>query len=211
MLTSLKKAQKIVIASHNQGKVREFRELLSFLTVEIPNLEILSASEFGLESPDETGKTFKENAILKAKFVCFSTGLPALSDDSGLEVLAINGDPGIYSARWAKKNDKGDDFAPAFERIQQEIAKSETPNENSARFVCALALSIPQDDQDYVWEGYSNGQVVFPPCGKDGFGYDPIFVPDGYEQTYGQLSIEEKNKTSHRTNALNLLKKSLDL
>lgn len=183
----LSQTQPLVIASHNAGKVAEIGAMLAPL-----GFKVLSASETGLSEPEETGSTFAENAILKAEYTAHHTGLPALADDSGLAVDALGGAPGIYSARWAGA-DKN--FASAFARIQNELGDKPA----TAHFVCVLALALPTGTQTF--EGRIDGKLIFPPRGERGFGYDPIFIPDGYAQTFAEIDPAEKNRISHRARA----------
>lgn len=179
---------KLIIASHNAGKVREIAVLVQPL-----GIAVLSASEMNVSEPEETGKTFADNAIIKSENAMKATGLPSLADDSGLVVPALGGDPGIYSARWAGP-DK--DFSVAFERIRTELGDKPA----DAHFVCALALSLP-DKEPVVFEGKVFGNLTFPPRGEKGFGYDPIFIPNGYKQSFAELDAKIKNEISHRAEA----------
>jgi XTP/dITP diphosphohydrolase len=178
----------LVVASHNPGKVVELAALLSPF-----GIAAVSAAELGLEEPEEHGASFAANARLKAEAAARASALPALADDSGLEVAALGGAPGIHSARWAgpEKN-----FAAAMARIERELAGTDS----TARFVCALALCWP-DGHCEAFEGTVEGRLVFPPRGKRGFGYDPIFVPDGDERTFGEMDPAEKDRISHRADA----------
>lgn len=182
---------RLVLASHNPGKVREIADLLAPL-----GLTVLSAAALGLPEPDETEPTFVGNALLKARAAARGAGLPALADDSGLEVLALGGAPGIYSARWAGP-DK--DFGRAMARVEAELAASGDPDRR-ARFVCVLALATPEGEE-HVFEGEVVGTLTFPPRGAKGFGYDPIFVPDGETRTFGEFEPAEKHAISHRAMA----------
>lgn len=186
--------KRLVIASHNPGKVREIADLLSPFGV-----DVVPAAEFGLAEPEETGVTFAENAILKAHAATLACGLPALADDSGLAVDALDGRPGIHSARWAGEER---DFAAAMARLEQEM---EGIPDRRARFVCALALAWPDKEgatpETVVFEGTVEGTLVFPPRGDKGFGYDPIFVPEGYDVTFGEMAGHKKHAISHRANA----------
>ncbi len=180
-----------MIASHNQGKVREIGELIAALGV-----RVISAAEAGVDEPEETGDSFAENAALKSEYSAQKTGLAALSDDSGLCVPAIGGAPGIYSARWAGP---GKDFTAAFHRIQSELGDRPA----GAYFICMLSLSIPaaisgERAGTYLFEGRIDGTLTFPPRGGRGFGYDPIFIPHGSKQTFGELDPAYKNSISHR-------------
>jgi len=181
----------LVIASHNQGKVREIADLL------LPSgVVVRGASELGLTEPEETGATFAENAILKARAAAEASGLPAVADDSGLSVTALGGAPGIYSARWAgpKKS-----FAFAMARVEREL-KAKGTKDFSAKFVCVLALAAPGGDVE-TFEGEVHGRLIFPPRGRNGFGYDPIFVADGMNKSFGEIDPAEKHAISHRARA----------
>lgn len=189
---------RLVIASHNPGKVREIADLLAPFGV-----EAISAGELGLAEPEETGKTFLENAELKARVAAEGSGLPALADDSGLAVDALDGRPGIYSARWAGASR---DFAVAMERVNRELAYAgaKDPTARRARFVCALALCWP-DGHCESFVGEVSGTIVWPPRGNKGFGYDPIFQPDGETITFGEMEPERKHAMSHRAAAFRRL------
>ncbi|MBT4768948.1 MAG: RdgB/HAM1 family non-canonical purine NTP pyrophosphatase [Rhodospirillaceae bacterium] len=191
----------LLIASHNPGKVREIAALLAPFEV-----EVISAAEKGLAEPEETGATFTENALLKARAAASVSGLPALADDSGLEVKALDGQPGIYSARWAGP-DK--DFNLAMRRIEDELSKLDTPS-RAARFICSLALAWPDDAADgtkaaETFEGVVEGKLVWPPRGDKGFGYDPVFIPKGHNITFGEMEGAEKHAISHRADAFRKL------
>jgi XTP/dITP diphosphohydrolase len=179
---------RLVIASHNKGKVQEIALLLGEYVAHFP-----SAGELGLPEPEETETTFIGNAQLKAKAAATGSGLPALADDSGLVVPALNGDPGIYSARWAGP-DK--DFTVALERVRRELGTKDP----SAYFVCALALAWPDGEVEAV-EGRVYGRLVFPPRGEKGFGYDPVFIPDGHDITFAEMDPNDKHRMSHRADA----------
>lgn len=187
MLTS----GRLVVASHNAGKVREISALLEPYAV-----EAVSAAALGLVEPEETEKTFAGNAILKARAAAAASGLPALADDSGLEVAALGGAPGVYSARWAGA---GRDFGAAMARVEAAL-KDLGAEDFSARFVCALALAWP-DGHVEVFEGEVRGELVFPPRGTHGFGYDPIFLAAGESETFGEMAPERKHAMSHRAHA----------
>lgn len=184
---------KLLIASHNQGKIREIAALLGPLQV----LTVSSAS-LSLEEPEETGATFIENAKLKALAGMKATGLPCLADDSGLVIPALGGQPGIYSARWACAADGTVDYSKAISRIAEEMAGKQ---DYSAHFVCALNLVWP-DGFDVTIEGKAYGHLTFPPRGEKGFGYDPIFIPEGHSITYAQMRPEQKQRISHRAIAI---------
>lgn len=176
----------LVIASHNQGKVKEIAELLQPF-----NFEVKAASDFGLEPPEETEDSFIGNAQLKAKATATAIGHLALADDSGLVVPALNGQPGIYSARWAGD---GRDFNQAMARVAHEL---QGKDDWSAYFICALSLAYP-DGQTKDVEGRIDGTLVWPQRGTKGFGYDPMFVPNGYTQTFGEMDPDQKHRISHR-------------
>jgi len=187
----LAKGSALVVASHNQGKVREIYDLLA------PHgVVVRGAAELGLPEPEETGKTFAENAILKARAAATASKLLALADDSGLSVAALDGSPGIYSARWAGPER---DFKLAMAKVERLFAELKL-SDRSAKFVCALALSDPAGHVD-VFEGEVHGHLVFPPRGDKGFGYDPIFVADGMSQTFGEIEPAAKHAISHRARA----------
>ncbi len=184
--------KKLVIASHNQGKVREIGELLRPL-----GIEVVSALDLDLPEPEETGTTFIANAELKAKAASEASGLPSLADDSGLCVDVLWGRPGIYSARWAGP-DK--DFALAMQKVEQSL----DGRPSAAHFTCALSLAWPDGHVETV-EGNVHGHLQFPPAGDRGFGYDPIFVPEGEAITFGEMDPVKKHAISHRADAFNQL------
>ena len=186
----------IVIASHNEGKVREIRALL-----EPYGVEPVSAGSLGLPEPDETGTTFVANAELKARQAADLSGLPALADDSGLCVDALGGDPGIFSARWAGE-DK--DFSEAMRRVHAKLDEAGPDASPDAHFVCALALAWPDGHVEW-FEGRVDGTLVWPPRGTNGFGYDPMFVRDGDDQTFGEIDPDAKHAISHRADAFRQL------
>jgi XTP/dITP diphosphohydrolase len=186
---------RLVVASHNQGKVREIGALLAPLGV-----EAVSAAELGLPEPEETETTFAGNAQLKARAAAEASGLTALADDSGLEVFALGGEPGVYSARWAGP---GRDFRVAMERVWTSL-QARGADDFSARFVCALALAMP-GGETHVFEGEARGAIVWPPRGHKGFGYDPVFLPDGQSRTFGEMSHDEKLPLTHRARAFEKL------
>lgn len=197
---------KVVIATHNQGKLREMRELLGPY-----GIELVSAGELGLPEPVEDGMMFSENAAIKAVAATKASGLPALSDDSGICIDALDGAPGLFSANWAGP---GKDFAPALARVQMELAKrgATTPEKRRAHFVSALVIAWP-DGHEELFEGRVFGEIVDGPRGAGGFGYDPIFRPDGYDKTFGEMSAAEKHGIpadgsaglSHRARAFHVL------
>jgi XTP/dITP diphosphohydrolase len=184
----------LVVASHNPGKVVEIEALLAPFGV-----ATVGAAALGLPEPEETGATFEENAALKAVAAAGSSGLVALADDSGLVVPALGGAPGIYSARWAGP---GRDFRSAMERVQRELGD----RDRRAHFVAVLALAWPDGDVE-CFHGDVYGTLVWPPRGERGFGYDPMFVPDGYETTFGEIDPDEKHRISHRARAFETLVK----
>jgi len=191
---------KLVIASHNEGKVREIRALLAPY-----GIEPVSAASLGLPEPDETGTTFVANAELKAMQAADLAGLPALADDSGLCVDALGGEPGIFSARWAGPSK---DFGVAMELVEKNIAEKAVDGapapSRDAHFVCALALAWPDGHVEW-FEGRVDGILVWPPRGKNGFGYDPMFLPDGHIQTFGEMDADAKHAMSHRADAFRQL------
>jgi XTP/dITP diphosphohydrolase len=190
---------RLVIATHNPGKVRELSDLF------LPHgFDVVSAGALGLEEPEETEATFTGNALLKARAAAKASGLPALADDSGLAVTALGGAPGIYSARWAGPSK---DFALAMQRVEAEL-QAIGAADRSAKFVCALALAWP-DGREAVFEGEVHGHLVWPPRGGKGFGYDPVFVPEGEARTFGEMPYEEKHAMSHRARALSKLMAAL--
>jgi XTP/dITP diphosphohydrolase len=177
---------RLVVASHNKGKIAEIEELLAPL-----GGEVVSAAELGLAEPEETGDSFTANALLKARAAAEASGLPALADDSGLTVPALGGAPGIMSARWAGPNR---DFNAAMARLARELAGR---SDRRAAFVSVLALAWP-DGEARCFEGRVKGTLVFPPRGSRGFGYDPVFIPDGHTETFGEMEPALKNAMSHR-------------
>ncbi len=180
---------RLVIASHNAGKLREIAELVAPFGV-----DAVSAGSLGLPEPEETGTTFKANAELKALAAAKGAGRPALADDSGLVVPALSGAPGIHSARWAGPER---DFARAMARVEEELDGSE---DRSAYFLCALALAWPDGHRE-SFEGRVDGTLVWPPRGTCGFGYDPIFLPEGETLTFGEMEPARKHAMSHRARA----------
>ena len=187
---------RLVIASHNEGKTREIGELLA------PHgIETVSAKALGLPEPEETGTTFVANAELKALQAADLSGLPALADDSGLCVDALGGEPGIFSARWAGENR---DFAEAMRRVEAAIAASGPNPSRDAHFVCALALAWPDGHIEW-FEGRVDGTLVWPPRGQKGFGYDAMFLPNGGDETFGEIEPAAKHAISHRADAFRQL------
>lgn len=189
----------LIIASHNEGKVREFRELLDPL-----GFKVSSAAEHNLIEPYEDADTFEGNAALKARAAEEATGLLCLADDSGLVIPKLDGAPGVLSARWAGETK---DFGEAMQRVERELLdRGEKPTGTEAYFVCVLAMAYPEREIRLL-RGEVHGHLIFPPRGDRGFGYDPIFVPHGYAQTFGQMDPKAKNKMSHRAVAFEKLKK----
>ena len=182
-------SRKVVVASHNAGKLREFADLMAPF-----GFEAKSAKELGLPEPDETGTTFEENAYIKAYAAAQATGLPALADDSGLVVDALGGAPGVYTANWAETPDGTRDFDIAMQRAEvalQEVG-AVAPEQRKGRFVAVICLAWPDGEAEY-FRGEAEGTLVWPPRGDSGFGYDPVFQPDGHERTFGEMTAEEKH------------------
>ncbi len=198
----------IVVASHNAGKIREIQDLIGPF-----GFTAKSAAELNFIEPDETGTTFEENATIKAIASANAAGLPALSDDSGLVIDALGGDPGVYTANWAETADGTRDFAMAMRKVEDALEKAgaATPESRSARFVSVLCLAWP-DGHTELFRGEVEGTVVWPPRGSQGFGYDPVFQPQGYDVTFGEMSAEQKHgwkpgepqALSHRARAFKL-------
>jgi len=183
--------KRLVVASHNAGKVREIGELVAPYKV-----EAISAASLDLPEPEETETTFQGNARLKAHAAARASGMPALADDSGLCVAVLNGDPGIYSARWAGP---AKDFGAAM-RLVHEKMMANPGSTDRAHFVCALALAWP-DHHAEVFQGEVHGRLIWPPRGTKGFGYDPMFIADGYDITFGEMDQAVKHAISHRARA----------
>ncbi len=189
----LNAGQSLLLATHNDGKLEEF------VTLFAPwNIDLVSAKQYSLIEPEETGNTFAENAILKAQTAASSTGLTVLADDSGLCVDALNGDPGIYSARWAGKKR---DFNVAMRTVWQQLADKPCRN---AYFICVLALCNPTG-KAALFEGRVSGHITWPTRGRNGFGYDPFFIPQGYTKTFAELDLSIKDQIGHRAQAFNKL------
>jgi XTP/dITP diphosphohydrolase len=197
MTKRLERGMRLVVASHNAGKVREINDLIAPF-----GLSAVSAGDLGLPEPEETGTTFRANAELKAKAAAEAARLPALSDDSGLEVEALDGAPGIYSARWAGE---AKDFAVAMARVAEEVRSRGGWSESGPRanFTCALCLAWP-DGATQLFEGKVYGHLVWPPRGAKGFGYDPMFLADGERLTFGEMEPDAKHAISHRARAFAL-------
>ena len=192
-MARLFKESKVVLATHNPGKVVEIADLVKPF-----GIEVVSAGELDLPEPEETETTFKGNARLKAHAAAKASGLPALADDSGLSVKALDGAPGIYSARWAGPTK---DFGVAMDRVREELGDNPS---REAMFICALTLAWP-DGHDETFLGTITGALTFPAKGKHGFGYDPIFVPTGFSQTFGEMDPAKKHAMSHRAHAFEQL------
>jgi XTP/dITP diphosphohydrolase len=188
----------LLSATHNVGKFEEFTALLDPL-----GISTVFAKDRGLAEPVETGTTFVENARIKAHAAATSARLPALSDDSGIEIDALGGAPGVYTADWAE-TPSGRDFTMAMQKAHDMLVASGAPQPWRARFCCTLVLAWP-DGEDAVFEGRVEGQVVWPMRGDQGHGYDPVFLPDGYDQTFGEMDRWKKNRISHRADALEKL------
>ncbi|WP_319825201.1 RdgB/HAM1 family non-canonical purine NTP pyrophosphatase [Thalassovita sp.] len=184
----------LVLASHNKGKLREIAELLAPF-----GIKVSSAADHGLEEPAETEDTFVGNARIKAHFASHATGLPALSDDSGLSVDALDGAPGVYTADWAE-TPNGRDFGLAMQKTWALLEERNASAPRKAAFNCTLCLAWP-DGHDEVFVGKVEGQVVWPMRGENGFGYDPMFVPDGFTKTFGEMDPAQKHAMSHRAEA----------
>ncbi len=179
----------IVVASHNAGKIREIAELIGPL-----GFSAKSAAELEFAEPDETGTTFEENAAIKALASAKASGLPALSDDSGLVIDALDGAPGVYTANWAEREDGTRDFQMAMEKVEKALEErsARTAEQRSGRFVSVLCLAWPDGHTEF-FRGEVEGAVVWPPRGTQGFGYDPVFQPQGYDITFGEMSSEQKH------------------
>ena len=190
---------KLVIATHNAGKLKEISALLAPYGV-----ECLSAGSLGLPEPEETGTSFVENALLKARAAAEGSGIVSLADDSGLSVAALDGRPGVYTADWAERQwfegEPGRDWYMAMGKVEGLLAQQGPDVDRRAAFHCTLALAWP-DGEHAVYEGTAPGSLAWPPRGTLGFGYDPVFVPEGREQTFAEIDPEEKHAISHRADA----------
>ena len=186
---------KLVVATHNSGKLREIRDLLAPY-----GIECVGAAELDLPEPEETGNTFVDNAELKAREAADLSGLPALSDDSGLSVDALHGMPGIFSARWAEDEAGNRDFGRAMERVWREVEEAGPEAGHDAHFTCVLSIAWPDGDIE-SFEGKVHGTIVWPPRGDRGFGYDPIFVASGMDKTFAEIEPAQKHAISHRAEA----------
>ncbi|MHA7818322.1 MAG: RdgB/HAM1 family non-canonical purine NTP pyrophosphatase [Erythrobacter sp.] len=189
----------LVIATHNSGKLKEISALLAPY-----GLKCLSAGSLGLPEPPETGKTFTENALIKARSAAEASGLAALADDSGLSVAALDGRPGVYTADWAERQwfegTPGRDWYMAMGKVEGMLQQLGPETDRSAAFHCVLAIAWP-DGVDTVYEGTCPGSLTWPPRGEMGFGYDPVFVPSKSNLTFAEIAPEEKHAVSHRANA----------
>ncbi len=195
---------KLVIATHNAGKLREIAALIEPL-----GIACVGAEELGLPEPEEIGNTFVDNADLKARQAADLSGFTALADDSGLSVDALHGLPGIFSARWAEDSDGKRDWVRAMKRVWTDIEVAGPDASRDAHFACALSLAWPNDGQTESFEGRVDGTLVWPPRGDKGFGYDPMFVPAGREQTFGEMDPAQKHEISHRADAFRKLVRAL--
>ena len=193
------KGDHLLIATHNRGKLEEMEALLAPF-----GITVSSAADHGLPEPEETGTSFVENARIKAHAAAQATGLPALSDDSGIEIDALGGAPGVYTADWAE-TPQGRDFMMAMQKTHDLLEEAKAQHPRKARFCCTLVLAWP-DGHDEVFPGVMEGRVIWPMRGAQGHGYDPIFQPDGHELTFGEMDRWEKNKISHRAKAVEKLK-----
>jgi XTP/dITP diphosphohydrolase len=190
----LGRGDRLLVATHNRGKLEEIADLLGPYAV-----TVVGAGELGLAEPEETATTFVGNARLKAHAAAKSAGMVALADDSGLAVEALGGAPGVFTADWATTAG-GRDFAVGMERVWRELEAIHAPEPRRAQFCCTLVLAAPEG-QDLVFEGNSRGRLVWPGRGLQGHGFDPIFLPDGFDQTFGEMNRWEKNRLSHRADA----------
>ena len=189
---------RLLVATHNAGKLEEIVALLAPFGV-----EVVSAAELGLPVPEETETSFVGNARIKARAGVLGSGLPTLADDSGLTVDALGGAPGVYTADWAE-TPVGRDFGIAMTRLWRELESLSAPKPRTAQFRCTLVLAVP-DGEDQVFEGMVPGQVVWPMRGAQGHGYDPVFQPDGHDLTFGEMDRSAKNRISHRADAFRKL------
>ena len=197
-LGNLKNIKSLLIATNNKGKLLEIKKLLP------KHINFYSPKDFNLNEPIENEKTFEGNAVIKARYCAEKSKLISLSDDSGLEILTLNRDPGIYSARWAGKNK---DFRLAIKKVYSKLKKKKKLNKiNSARFYCSLAIAFP-NGMHKTFSGIVNGKISEKPKGNNGFGYDPIFIPNGYKKTFGEMKASLKDKISHRYKAFNKIKR----
>jgi len=195
----MNKIKKVLVGTNNKGKYREICDLL-------PNeVKKYSPKEFDILTPEETGKSFEENSFIKASYFSKKTNLICLSDDSGLEIDLLNGEPGIYSSRWSEEKNNFDlAIKKVFEKMN--IKKKEWINSNTARFICCMTLFWP-DGKSYSSKGIVEGKISKTKKGKNGFGYDPIFIPDGYNQTFAEMEYKLKISIDHRFKAFHMIKK----
>jgi len=191
--------ERLVLATHNNGKLEEFVALLG-----LPGTAVLSAGALGLSVPAETEESFLGNARIKARTAAMASGLPALADDSGLEVEGLGGQPGVHTADWAEGPD-GRDFVMAMERVHQQLMAKAVPQPWRARFRCLLVLAWP-DGHEEVAEGICEGSLVWPRRGADGHGFDPMFRPEGHDLTFAEMPFSLKNRLSHRARAVGILR-----
>jgi len=197
-LSSLKNIQSLLIATNNKGKLLEIKKLLP------KHITFYSPKDFNLSEPIENARTFEGNALIKAKYCAQKSKLVSLSDDSGLEISSLNGEPGVYSARWAGKNK---DFKLAIKKVHTKIKKKNKLKKlNIARFYCSLAIAFPNGIYK-TFSGSVIGKISTKPKGNNGFGYDPIFIPKGYKKTFGEMNADFKDKISHRYKAFSKIKK----
>lgn len=192
--------ERLVIATHNPGKLREIAAMIELL-----GLNCVGAEELGLPEPEEIGNSFADNADLKAREAADLSGLPALADDSGLCVDALHGLPSIFSARWAEDENGIRDWMRAMERVWREVEAGGPEAGHDAHFACALAIAWPNDGQTETFDGRVDGSLVWPPRGARGFGYDPMFIPVGHDETFGEIEPNLKHQISHRANAFRKL------
>ena len=193
--------KQIVLASHNKGKLKEIGHLLKPF-----GISVISASDLGLNEPEETENTYAGNARIKAHFAAKASGKPALSDDSGFSVEILDGAPGVYSADWAETSN-GRNFSMAMSKVWDKIQHAEKPCK--AKFCCTLCLAWP-DGHDELFEGSINGEIAWPPRGNNGFGYDPMFIAEGMHQTFGEMLPTDKHLISHRSDAFKKLIKTFE-
>ena len=193
--------KQIVLASHNKGKLKEIGHLLKPF-----GISVISASDLGLDEPEETENTYAGNARIKAHFAAKASGKPALSDDSGFSVEILDGAPGVYSADWAETSN-GRNFSMAMSKVWDKIQHAEKPCK--AKFCCTLCLAWP-DGHDELFEGSINGEIAWPPRGNNGFGYDPMFIAEGMYQTFGEMLPTDKHLISHRADAFKKLIKTFE-
>ncbi len=199
----MKPITELLIATGNRGKLKEIADLLAKI-----NIKAIGSFDYNLEEPEENGKTFAENSLIKAKYYGDKTGLVALADDSGLCIDVLNGKPGIHSARWAINKEGEKDFSEAFDKIRwalNEKTLSMKQDKINAHFICNLSIYDPKTKNHHSFEGKVSGHLTFPARGYKGFGYDPIFIPEGYSKTFGEMPNAEKEKISHRSKAFEQL------